>query len=202
MVSLSLLGAVTLLLPHQNPHNQNLVPLTTHSATIRAALAYATPNNCTGTALYHKNAKAYGRPELKAALQTAAKILKAQGYGILILDAYRPYNITCKLWLDAKAKGKDLRYFAGPTLGSDHNRGTAVDITLYYLQTQKPVAMPCEYDNCTYVFHPKQITSPEEKNALILRDAMLQAGFLPHSREWWHFSIPSLKNLPLLNFPL
>jgi D-alanyl-D-alanine dipeptidase len=67
-----------------------------------------------------------------------AKELEAKNLGLLIWDAYRPYRTTVKFW---KMK-HDERYVANPAKGSGHNRGIAVDLTLYEISTGELLEMP------------------------------------------------------------
>ena len=55
-----------------------------------------------------------------------------QGYGLLIFDAYRPWYVT-KIFWDATPPDKH-QFVADPAQGSRHNRGCAVDLTLYDLR--------------------------------------------------------------------
>ena len=57
------------------------------------------------------------------------RALQADGFGIVVLDAYRPWRVTKTLW---DATPADRRTFvADPARGSRHNRGAAVDVTLF-----------------------------------------------------------------------
>ena len=58
--------------------------------------------------------------------------LETQGYGLLIHDAYRPWYVTKMFW-DATPRVRP-RLRRRPAKGSKHNRGCAVDLTLYDLQ--------------------------------------------------------------------
>ena len=64
------------------------------------------------------------------------KPCNAHGYGLLIHDAYRPWFVT-KIFWEATPPGKRI-FVADPSEGSRHNRGCAVDLTLYDLKTGKP----------------------------------------------------------------
>jgi D-alanyl-D-alanine dipeptidase len=54
-------------------------------------------------------------------------------------DAYRPWCVTRVFW-DATPDDKKI-FVADPARGSRHNRGAAVDLTLYDLKTGRPVQM-------------------------------------------------------------
>ena len=78
------------------------------------------------------------------ALKRVQEKLKAQGYGLLIFDAYRPWHVTKMFW-DATPE-KFHNFVADPSKGSRHNRGCAVDLGLYDLKTGKVVEMVSGYD--------------------------------------------------------
>ena len=82
-------------------------------------------------------------------------ILESYGYGLLIHDGYRPWYVTQTFW-DATPLNKKW-LVANPATGSRHNRGAAVDLTLYDLKTGRAVEMPSTYDESTtraYAFYP------------------------------------------------
>lgn len=166
------------------------------------SLDYKTKNNITGKALYPSNAKAYLHPIAVKKLNKAIEILKPQGYGIIVLDAWRPYIAGARLW--NKAIELDLRDYYCPPIDGGHTRAIALDLTLYKLNNPKiKVPMPSEFD--TPVIHP--VNPQALYNANILKNAMNKAGFVKHKKEWWHFNLPNLKDFPLIeknnkgNFP-
>ena len=64
-------------------------------------------------------------------------MLAKDGLGLLIHDAYRPWQVTKLFWEATPDSGRI--FVADPAKGSKHNRGAAVDLTLYDLATGKPV---------------------------------------------------------------
>ena len=121
------------------------------------------------------------------AVVRANKKLRARGYGLLVHDAYRPWYVTKVFW-DAMPDDKKI-FVADPSNGSRHNRGAAVDITLYDLKTEKPVEMVSTYDETTdraYADYPGG-TSLQQWHRKLLRDAMESEGFTVFPLEWWHF---------------
>src|SRR5262249_31782796 len=114
----------------------DLVDLTTLEADIKLDLRYATANNFLSTPLY-RSAKAYLQRPAAEALARAPRKLAEQGYGLLIHDAYRPWHVTKMFW---EATPEKQRVFvADPSQGSRHNRGCAVDLTLYDRKNGRPV---------------------------------------------------------------
>ncbi len=60
-------------------------------------------------------------------LAAAAKDLAKQGFQLVLWDAYRPYSVS----VDMYEYVNDPSLLADPKKGSKHNRGAAVDVTLY-----------------------------------------------------------------------
>jgi zinc D-Ala-D-Ala dipeptidase len=178
------------------PKNKRLVLLTKYIPNLKENINYSTTNNFTKQVLYH-DFQPFATIEMAEALQKANKDLNKLGLGILLFDAYRPYHITQLMWKIVP----DDRYAANPAHGSDHNRGTAVDISLYDLKTGKELDMPTEFDNFTEKAHRNymQLSATQIKNRKNLEDAMVRVGLKPLSTEWWHFSLPNSKIYPLLD---
>src|ERR1700721_1089321 len=154
----------------------DLVELVTLDATIRLDIRYATTNNFLGTPVYTEARAFLQRPAAEALLR-AHRELKAQGYGLLIHDGYRPWYVT-KIFWDATPDDKKI-FVADPAAGSKHNRGCAVDLSLYDLKTGQEVKMPSGYDEMTdraFADYPGGTPDERERRA-ILRQAMEKQGF-------------------------
>lgn len=164
----------------------DLVELKRLDASIRLEIRYSTTNNFLGTVFYSQ-ARAFLQRPAAEALVRAHRKLKAQGYGLLIHDAYRPWYVTKVFW-DAVPEDKKI-FVADPSRGSRHNRGCAVDLTLYDLRTRKPVEMVATYDETTGRAHADYPggTSLQRWRRKLLRDALEAEGFTVYSAEWWHF---------------
>lgn len=164
----------------------DLVELTKLDPTIRLEVRYATTNNFLGTVFYSEARAFMQRPAAKAVVR-ANKKLKQYGYGLLIHDAYRPWYVTKVFW-DATPDDKKV-FVANPADGSRHNRGCAVDLTLYDLKTKEPVEMVSTYDETTARAYPDYPggTSLQRWHRKLLRDAMEAEGFTVYEAEWWHF---------------
>ena len=110
----------------------DLVELVKLDPTIKLDIRYASTNNFLSTKMY-SSAKAFLQRPAAEALVRAHQRLKAQGYGLLIHDGYRPWYVTKMFW---EATPADKHAFvANPKEGSKHNRGCAVDLTMYHLKT-------------------------------------------------------------------
>ena len=164
----------------------DLVELTKLDPTIRLEIRYATTNNFLGTVFYDEARAFMQRPAAEALVRASLK-LKALGYGLLIHDAYRPWYVTKVFW-DATPDDKKV-FVADPAKGSRHNRGCAVDLTLYDLKTKKPVEMVSTYDETTDRAYPDYPggTSLQRWHRKLLREAMEAEGFTVYEAEWWHF---------------
>jgi D-alanyl-D-alanine dipeptidase len=155
-------------------------------STIRLEIRYATTNNFLGSVFYSE-ARAFLQRPAAEALVSANRKLKSSGYGLLIHDGYRPWYVTKTFW-DATPDDKKW-LVADPASGSRHNRGAAIDLTLYDLKTNRAVEMPSTYDESTpraFAFYPGG-TSLQRWHRALLRRAMEGEGFTVNPREWWHF---------------
>jgi D-alanyl-D-alanine dipeptidase len=117
-----------------NYRKPDLVELTTLDPSIKLDIRYATTNDFLGTPLYTQ-ARAFLQRPAAEALVRAHRELKAQGYGLIIHDGYRPWYVA-KIFWDATPNDKKI-FVANPAEGSRHNRGCAVDLSLYELKTGK-----------------------------------------------------------------
>lgn len=174
----------------------DLVDLTTVDPRIRLDIRYAGANNFMGIPLYERAAAYLQRPAAQA-LKRAQDALAAQGYGLLIHDAYRPWFVTWMFW---EATPPDARMFvANPAKGSRHNRGCAVDLTLYDLKTGKVVEMPSRYDEFSGRAHADFVGGTTKQRALraVLREAMTAQGFEVYAEEWWHFDFKDWRRYPI-----
>jgi CubicO group peptidase (beta-lactamase class C family)/D-alanyl-D-alanine dipeptidase len=178
--------------------NPDLVDLTTLDPIIKLDIRYATTNNFLSTPFY-TTAKAYLQRPAALALLRVHRKLAAQGYGLLIHDAYRPWFVTKMFW-DATPE-KDHIFVADPAQGSRHNRGCAVDLTLYELKTGQAVKMVGGYDEMSDRSYPDYLggTSLERWHRELLRRAMEEEGFSVYEAEWWHFDFKDWRKYPILN---
>jgi len=164
----------------------DLVELTSLDPTIKLDIRYATTNNFTGATFYNQAQAFMQRPAANAVV-AANKRLEKRGLGLLIHDAYRPWYVTKMFWDATPAELKD--FVANPAKGSRHNRGCAVDLTLYDLKTGQPIQMVAGYDE----FSPRSFpqypggTQRQRWYRQLLRQTMEAEGFTVYEFEWWHF---------------
>ncbi len=163
-----------------------LVEVATLDSTIHLDIRYATSDNFLSTPLYSQPRAFLQRPAAEAVVRIH-RALAPLGYGLLIHDAYRPWYITKVFWEATPPSQHD--FVANPATGSRHNRGCAVDLTLYVLKTGKPVVMPSLYDEFSPRAEPSYTGGTAEQTRLreLLRSAMEAEGFTVYSHEWWHF---------------
>ena len=178
----------------------DLVELAPLDPSIHLDIRYATSNDFLGAPVYSQARAFLQRPASEALLRVAQK-LKPLGYGILIHDAYRPWYVTKIFWDATPPEGKI--FVADPAQGSRHNRGCAVDLTLYDLATGKPIEMPGTYDEMSPRSFPDYPggTSLQRWHRDLLRRAMESEGFTVYEAEWWHFDYKDWKEYPILNVP-
>jgi D-alanyl-D-alanine dipeptidase len=176
----------------------DLVELVKLDPTIKLDIRYATTNNFLGTPLYTQARAFLQRPAAEALLRAHRK-LKAHGYGLIIHDGYRPWYVT-KIFWDATPDDKKI-FVADPGEGSKHNRGCAVDLSLYDLKTGIEVKMPSSYDEMTDRAYANYAggTADERVRRALLRQAMEKQDFKVYPEEWWHFDYKDWKRYSILN---
>jgi len=176
----------------------DLVEIGTLDPTIKLDIRYATTNNFMNAAFYREARAFLQRPAAEAVLRAHRK-LKEYGLGILVFDAYRPWYVTRTFW-DATPEEQKI-FVADPSKGSRHNRGAAIDLTLYDLETGQPVEMVSGYDEFTERAFPDYPggTSLQRWYRQLLREVMEAEGFKVYSAEWWHFDYQGWERYPLLN---
>jgi D-alanyl-D-alanine dipeptidase len=176
----------------------DLVELTTLDPTIKLDIRYATTRNFLSTPLYGQ-ARAFLQRPAAEALVRVQHALAAEGYGLLVHDAYRPWYVT-KIFWDAMPVAQH-QYVADPAQGSRHNRGCAVDLTLYDLKTDSAVTMPSLYDEATERAYPTYTGGTPEQRHLrdLLRQYMEAGGFSVYEFEWWHFDYRDWRSYAIQN---
>jgi D-alanyl-D-alanine dipeptidase len=164
----------------------DLVELIKLDPAIKLDVRYATRNNLFNTVFYSQPRAFLQRAPAEALVRVNRK-LKASGYGLLVHDGYRPWYVTKVFW-DATPEDKKI-FVADPAKGSRHNRGAAVDLSLYELKSGKPVEMVSTYDETTDRAYPNYPggTSLQRWLRDLLRTAMEAEGFTVYEAEWWHF---------------
>lgn len=159
---------------------------------------YATENNFTKKVLYPSD-RVFLRKIVADSLRSAQEKFKKLGYYIVVFDGYRPLSVQHKMWEILP----DANYVADPKIGSKHNRGAAVDLTL--MDTSGNIVdMGTEFDDFTEKASPNYSKLPEQilKNREILSSVMKECGFLPIDTEWWHYDFYLWKEFSISNFEI
>lgn len=143
--------------------------------------------------------------EAAKALKDAGNELIKSGYMLKIYDAYRPQRAVDhfvrwaedisdtrmkKIFYPAVSKKNlfSLGFIAGH---SGHSRGSTVDLTLFDMTKGCDADMGGYFDYFGEISHSgyKGITKEQSDNRQLLKETMMQNGFLPLEEEWWHFTL-------------
>jgi len=178
----------------------DLVDLSALDPRIKLDIRYATSDNFLSTPVYSSARAFLQRPAAEALLRAHRELLQ-QGYGLLIFDAYRPWYVTRIFW-DATPPDKH-EFVADPAEGSRHNRGCAVDLSLYDLKTGREVEMTGVYDEMSQRSYPNYAggTAEQRSHRQLLRREMEKQGFTVYPSEWWHFDYQDWKEYAIQNVP-
>ncbi len=181
--------------------DDDLVDLEALAPGLTMDLRYASDRNFLSAAFYDRARALLQRPVADAVARVHQRLHSA-GYGLTVLDAYRPWFVTRAFW---DATPPPMRWMvADPANGSKHNRGAAIDVTLHDLRTGLPVSMPSTFDEPTpraFAFYPGGTTRQRWHRAL-LRSAMETEGFLLNPFAWWHFDHPEWSAYRIGNTPI
>jgi D-alanyl-D-alanine dipeptidase len=180
----------------------DLVEIVKLDPTVHLDIRYATSNNFAKRPVYREARAFLQRPAAEAMIR-AHKALAAQGYGIVVFDGYRPWSVTKLFWEIVSQADRDRGFVADPRKGSKHNRGCAVDLSLYVLATGKEAEMPSTYDEFSDRASPKYAGGPPELLARrdLLRRTMEAEGFEVDPGEWWHYNYKDWGRYPILGIP-
>lgn len=177
------------------PNQPRLIHITEQNHDVLVDLIYAGASNFTGQAIYD-HPLCFLHPQAEAGLRKAIAAARGFGLRLKILDAFRPQEAQEALW--AVAPNPD--YIADPKIGSNHTRGVAVDLTLVgadgvALDMGTPVDTMSTASHHFHADHPAAI----QVNRMRLLTVMLEAGFVHHPREWWHYQLPGAERFPLID---
>lgn len=180
------------------PRKPDLVDMSTLDSTLQLDIRYATEKNFMGSPFY-RLPKAFAQRPAAENILKAHNWLKQYGYGLVVFDIYRPWHVTKMFW---ELTPPHLRHFvADPASGSIHNRGGAIDCSLYELSTGKQVNMVSGFDEMTpraYRDYPGG-NSRSRWTRLLLRTAMQKFNFEVYEWEWWHFNFVDQTEYPVMN---
>ena len=163
-----------------------LVPVHPETHGVVIELAYASSNNIAGRPIYDFPHCLLHRDAEKC-LRKAVSLAAQAGYRLKIFDAFRPHEAQVLLWESAP----DQAYVADPQIGSNHTRGTAIDLTLVDAAGRE-LDMGTGFDDMTAQSHhfSEQVSPAAQANRLLLLQIMQDAGFKHIDHEWWHYALP------------
>ena len=155
---------------------------------IRLDLRYTTRRNITGERLpgYCRPWALLMRP-VALDLARVQRYLRRRGHGLLVLDAYRPARATRALVDWARRTGRGHLVGTYIASRSNHNLGSAVDLTLVRLRDGRRLRMGGGYDRLSARAHTLNASGAALRNRLALKSAMERFGFVNYHREWWHY---------------
>jgi len=177
-----------------------LVDIQSVNPTILVDLKYASKNNFMKSILYDTLMKAYFQIEVAERLSKCQQFLDSirPGYRLLVFDGVRPQNVQQEMWdaLDSIPRYRRGKFVSNPALGSVHNFGAAVDLTLVDAKG-KQLDMGAGYDDFREIAFPKfeskflqsgELTQTQVDNRRLLRKVMSSQKFNNIPSEWWHFN--------------
>ncbi|MBM3177981.1 MAG: M15 family metallopeptidase [Bacteroidetes bacterium] len=176
----------------KNPENR-LLDVRGMIPDARFIITYATDQNFLKRKIY-PSAELFLRKPAAEGLVKAAEILRKQGLGLVLYDGYRPYAVTVLFYEEVG----DTTFVADPRKGSKHNRGMAIDLSMYNLKTGKLLEMPSGYDEASERAYHEYAGGSDlaKRNRQILRSAMEEAGFSIFKYEWWHYDFKGWGSCP------
>lgn len=177
----------------------NLVDVSLYSDDILIDMLLAKEGSIAGGNVYGQQICLLQKQTLDKLLE-AQKLFAADGYSIIIYDAYRPYTVTCIMY-DIH---KDGTYVAGKRFGSIHNKGAAIDMSIVDNSTGLPLEMPSPIhtlDSSSNRSNPN-MTDEAKKNMNYMAEIMKKCGFSTISSEWWHFTDTNSDEYMLTDYDL
>ena len=138
------------------------------------------------------------------AIKEVNKYLLKNSYCLKVYDTYRPVkavehfirwsldpdDIRMKEYFYPNIDKKDLfnNYLAKK---SGHSRGSTVDLTIFDLKNNEDLDMGGTFDllDVRSHFAYDNLTLKQKQNRTFLRETMMNFGFVPIEKEWWHFTL-------------
>ena len=182
----------------QVKNNDRLVDIRSVNPHIVLDIRYATQNNFTRSRLYGV-ARCLLRSTVARKLSLVQQDLEKRGLGLKVYDCYRPLSVQRQMW----RLFPNPRYVANPAIGSRHNRGAAVDVTLVNRNGDE-LEMPTEFDNFTVRAgrNYRGGSLQSRRNRQLLENVMKKYEFIPMPSEWWHFDADDWRKFSILDLRL
>jgi D-alanyl-D-alanine dipeptidase len=164
---------------------------------VKINLKYASLDNFMGEDLYGNYKKAFLHKDAAVKFERAIGLLQQEKrrWSFIIFDALRPRSVQWRMWAKVKNTPQE-KYIANPELGSPHNFGMALDLSLLD-ENGKAVNMGAGFDEFSEVSEPRfeerflkegKLSAGNLESRLVLRRCMTNGGFLQLPHEWWHYN--------------
>ena len=143
--------------------------------------------------------------EAAAALAEVARDIEPRGLVLKVFDCYRPARAVAHFvrWARNVADvARKAEFYPGVekrnlfrdgyiAARSGHSRGSTVDITLARRDGGKELDMGTPFDFFSPRASPsdRSVSEEAQANRGLLAQAMRRRGFIPYSKEWWHFTL-------------
>ena len=187
--------------------NSELVPATSKLVDVRLytdkliiKMKLATNGTTIGEPFYQRNLCLLQEDTLMKLLK-AVEMFEADGYTVVIYDAYRPTSVQQR-WFDVVRVHK---WVADPSIGMGgiHDRGVAVDMTLMDTKTGVELDMPTAMHTFTDAASRwATMTAEQRKNVDYMTKIMVECGFTYINSEWWHFQDSLAENYLPTDHPI
>ncbi len=164
---------------------------------VRISLKYATKDNFMGINMYGKFRTAFLHKDSAVKFKRAGLLLQKTrpGWSFVVFDALRPRSVQWVMW-DRVKDTPQRKYVANAGIGSPHNYGMALDLSLLDEKGEE-LDMGTPFDSFSEISEPQlekkflkegKLTKEQMANRMVLRGVMEKAGFLQLSHEWWHYN--------------
>lgn len=167
---------------------------------------YATSDNFTGAPVDgYAVDRVVGSDAMAAALGEATRRAAAAGFGLLLWDGYRPQRAVNRFvaWSTEPEDGRTKAEFYPNIARADmftqgyvatrsgHSRGSAIDLTLFHLDTGEPASMGGRHDLMHERSHHGAVAvrGTDAAHRQTLCSIMERSGFVRYPSEWWHYSL-------------
>ncbi len=200
------ISLITLVLSSMAMAHPGFVSIAELCPEVKIHMNYATTENFTGEVVAgYKAKKAFMAKDPAEALCEVIADAKKIGLGIKIFDCYRPAKAVAffQSWAKKPETNPELKrmYYPDYTreqlfeLGyiasrSSHSKGSAIDLTLFDLESGRDLDMGTAFDFFGELSNTGNmgLTGGQRKNRYLLKELMEGRGFKNFSQEWWHYS--------------
>ena len=182
------------------PATSKLVDVRLYTDKLKIKMKLATNGTTIGEPFYQRNLCLLQEDTLMKLLK-AVEMFEADGYTVVIYDAYRPTSVQQR-WFDVVRVHK---WVADPSIGMGgiHDRGVAVDMTLMDTKTGVELDMPTAMHTFTDAASRWATMTPEQrKNVDYMTKIMVECGFTYINSEWWHFQDSLAENYLPTDHPI